>query len=276
VRAPMIWEGRTVFTKFHEGIDIAPVEFDGTGQPRDLVRAISAGLVVYCHSTPQGSDYGNHVVIEHDWGCGPVYSLYAHLARVDVRAGERVDRGTSLGMLGHTGTGIGEGRAHLHLEVDLMLDDAFEPSRWRPTPQPAGKFDRLNLAGIDPAALFLAAKDDAMTTLPLFFATLKPYFRVEVPRREKIDLLRRHPWLAPENSISDALACEISFTAWGLPIKFAPSKLAVSNPQVTWVEPFAGKHGWHTGGLLSGSGPSAVLTPRGTALIQVIMGEAKK
>jgi murein DD-endopeptidase MepM/ murein hydrolase activator NlpD len=278
VRSPMEWEGGTLCTQFHEGIDIAPIEFDGSGKPRDIVRAISAGRVVRCHATPQGSAYGNHVVIEHDWGCGPVYSLYAHLDRVDVCVEEKVERGASLGMLGNTGTGIEARRAHLHLEINLLLDDDFDPRRWplRSPPAPEGKFDRLNVAGIDPAALFVAVKEDPSMTLPRYIAGLKPYYVLAVPQHGEIDFLRRYPWLGPDKPIPTAPAWEISFTAWGLPVKFAPLQRTVAEPEVTWVEPFAGKHAWRTGGLLSGSGPTAVPTPRGLLRTQATLGDTKR
>jgi murein DD-endopeptidase MepM/ murein hydrolase activator NlpD len=277
VRAPMAWEGGVVFTQFHEGIDIAAVERDDAGEPRDVVHPIGEGVVVYCHSAADGSAYGRHVILEHDWGCGPVYSLYAHLQRVDVREGDKVKTGAALGVLGHSGTGIELSRAHLHLEIDLMLHSSFDPKEWRSEPRAfaAGKFDRLNIAGIDPAALFEALKTDPSMTLPRFVTAMKPYFKATVPLNGKIDLLRRYPWLTPEKMPQPATALEISFTAWGLPVSAAPSARSVAAPEVTWVEPFTGKHSWSTGGLLTGSGPVAVLSEQGRARMQIILGGKK-
>jgi murein DD-endopeptidase MepM/ murein hydrolase activator NlpD len=278
VRAPMAWEGGIVFTQFHEGIDIAAVERDEAGEPRDVVHPIGAGTVVFCQAAADGSAYGRHVIIEHDWGCGPVFSLYAHLQRVDVHEGDKVKSGASLGMLGHSGTGIETSRAHLHLEIDLMLQSAFDPRQWRSEPRAfaAGRFDRLNLAGIDPARLFEALKKDASMTLPRFVGGIKPYFKVTVPQRGKIDLLRRYPWLTSEEPPPDAPSLEINFTPWGLPVKATASMRPAAAPEVTWVEPFSGKHSWRTGGLLSGSGPTAVLSEQGKAKMQILLGVQEK
>ena len=54
---------------------------------------------------------GFTVVVEHLSG---VYSLYYHLARLDVAAGERVAAGTAVGTVGSTGLATGP---HLHWEV---------------------------------------------------------------------------------------------------------------------------------------------------------------
>ena len=51
------------------------------------------------------------MVIEH---LPAVYSLYYHLARLNVALGERVGPGTALGALGSTGLATGP---HLHWEV---------------------------------------------------------------------------------------------------------------------------------------------------------------
>jgi Peptidase family M23 len=55
--------------------------------------------------------YGNLVVIEHMDG---LFTLYAHLSKIDVRAGQEVLVGDKLGEVGRTGVAIG---SHLHFEV---------------------------------------------------------------------------------------------------------------------------------------------------------------
>jgi murein DD-endopeptidase MepM/ murein hydrolase activator NlpD len=51
------------------------------------------------------------VVVAHRAG---VRSLYAHLARIDVRLGEQVESGFQVGLVGATGDATGP---HLHFEV---------------------------------------------------------------------------------------------------------------------------------------------------------------
>lgn len=43
VRTPLRVNGEVVLTKFHEGIDIAPIKRDKAGNPLDLVMSISGG-----------------------------------------------------------------------------------------------------------------------------------------------------------------------------------------------------------------------------------------
>jgi murein DD-endopeptidase MepM/ murein hydrolase activator NlpD len=55
--------------------------------------------------------YGNLVIVDHKDG---FFSLYAHLASVNVSTGQNVQRGDKLGIMGETGNTYG---AHLHLEL---------------------------------------------------------------------------------------------------------------------------------------------------------------
>lgn len=82
------------------------------------VRAAAPGTVVYAYSgcpnsysASCGGGYGNHVILRHAGGFG---TLYAHLSRVGVRSGARLDCGDVLGASGNSGHSFG---AHLHFEV---------------------------------------------------------------------------------------------------------------------------------------------------------------
>jgi murein DD-endopeptidase MepM/ murein hydrolase activator NlpD len=55
--------------------------------------------------------YGNKVDIDHGNG---YHTWYAHLSRIDVRAGERVYKGESIAAVGSTGFSTGP---HLHYQV---------------------------------------------------------------------------------------------------------------------------------------------------------------
>lgn len=87
--------------RLHEGIDIAQRE----GTP---VHPAMSGAVLLADELP---GYGRVVVIDHG---GDVATVYGHLSRVDVAAGERVEPGGPLGAVGTTGRSFG---AHLHFEV---------------------------------------------------------------------------------------------------------------------------------------------------------------
>ncbi|NJL46453.1 MAG: M23 family metallopeptidase [Leptolyngbyaceae cyanobacterium SM2_5_2] len=85
----------------HGGIDFAgPV-----GQP---ILATAEGIVVKA-SYDRG--YGNHVQIDHGYS---YETLYAHLSRLQVKVGDRVQRGDVIGLLGSTGRSSGP---HLHYGV---------------------------------------------------------------------------------------------------------------------------------------------------------------
>ncbi len=82
------------------------VDFNGpTGLP---VYAAADGIVIHAEREPA---YGNIIVIDHGHG---YKTLYAHLSRISVQRGERVERGETIGALGNTGRSTG---SHLHYEV---------------------------------------------------------------------------------------------------------------------------------------------------------------
>jgi murein DD-endopeptidase MepM/ murein hydrolase activator NlpD len=88
-------------TGFHEGVDLgAPV-----GTP---VVATGDGQVDWAGWRDR---YGQLVEVDHGWG---LRTRYAHLSKIMVHAGERVRRGTPVGLLGETGRTTGP---HLHYEV---------------------------------------------------------------------------------------------------------------------------------------------------------------
>lgn len=90
----------------HLGVDIAVL---GT----DRVHAALAGTVVKVGYRNHYVGYGNIVLLQHGNGLA---TMYAHLARIRVKVGQRVDRGEFLGRAGCTGSCTGQ---HLHFEVHI-------------------------------------------------------------------------------------------------------------------------------------------------------------
>ncbi|MEC9342313.1 MAG: M23 family metallopeptidase [Pseudomonadota bacterium] len=85
----------------HSGIDFgAPI---GTS-----VKATAAGTVI---DAGRNGGYGNMVEIDHGDG---ITTRYAHLSRVKVKSGDRVERGSVIGLAGSTGRSTGP---HLHYEI---------------------------------------------------------------------------------------------------------------------------------------------------------------
>ena len=112
----------------HAGVDFKSQQ----GTP---VRAPNAGRIVLAENL---FFTGNTVVVDHGLG---LYSLLAHLSRIDVTLGQAVESGASLGLVGATGRVTGP---HLHWAVRLnearvdpiSLIAAFE------TPAAAGRGKR--------------------------------------------------------------------------------------------------------------------------------------
>ena len=105
--------GRPVSKAVHYGYDLAATAAAD-------VTAAAAGKVV--HADDLGI-YGNCVVIDHGLGLA---TLYGHLSRIDVRAGERVEAGAVVGLSGSTGLAGGD---HLHFAV-LVGDTYVDPLEW--------------------------------------------------------------------------------------------------------------------------------------------------
>jgi murein DD-endopeptidase MepM/ murein hydrolase activator NlpD len=124
VRDPLETSAGIVYTRFHEGIDIKPLRRDANGEPLDQVRAIATGKVVHVNLAAGHSNYGRYVVIEHNWGGSNYYSLYGHLSTIAVKSGQRVQKSEPIAVMGYTGVGIDRERAHVHLELNLMLATA--------------------------------------------------------------------------------------------------------------------------------------------------------
>lgn len=97
VTSPYGWRGLS----FHSGVDLRA----RAGEP---LAAVGAGVV---EKTGSGGRGGQRVVLKLDdgWRAG-----YAHLSRVDVKEGQRVEPGARIGLAGATGHATGP---HLHFEL---------------------------------------------------------------------------------------------------------------------------------------------------------------
>ena len=91
-------------TKLHGGTDIAVV----TGTK---LYAADGGTVI-CASD-KGNGYGIYVIIDHGNG---MKTYYAHMSKVQVKVGDKVNKGDLLGLSGATGRVTGP---HLHFEVRI-------------------------------------------------------------------------------------------------------------------------------------------------------------
>ncbi len=108
------------YTSYHSGVDF---RVPG-GTP---VHAAAAGTVVLAEPLTL---WGNAVVVDHGWG---VVTGYAHLSKIEVEVGQRVERGELIARVGNTGLSTG---SHLHWEMWVNgtsvngLQWLEDPSTW--------------------------------------------------------------------------------------------------------------------------------------------------
>ncbi len=270
-RGPERLGSGVVLTAFHEGIDIAPLRRDRAGEPLDEVRAIESGRVVHTSAASRDSNYGKYVVVAHDVAGAPVYSIYAHLAAIDVSAGQAVAKGARLGRLGYTGAGIDRRRAHLHLEIAILWNDAYQGwhDAWFTEPNKHGIYNGLNLMGLDAGAFYLARQRDPSLTLPRFIAGLEPAFRVQIPDSPHFQLPRRYPWLV-RDGVSGARSWLVSFTAAGFPVSIEPSPATLDAPRLVWAKPSKVPYAKVTRSLLAGPPGRPSLGSSSEKLLQLL------
>ncbi len=98
------WRTHPIYktSEFHPGMDFAAP----TGTP---IYATGDGVVERADNTAQG--YGNHVVLNHNYG---YQTLYGHMSKIAVRVGAKIKRGQLIGYVGSTGLSTAP---HVHYEV---------------------------------------------------------------------------------------------------------------------------------------------------------------
>ena len=99
--------------KRHTGTDI------GASYGSSIVAANSGTVTL----AGWNSGYGNCVVIDHGGGRA---TLYAHMSSISVSAGQTVQRGQQIGLVGSTGNSTGP---HLHFEI-LINGAAVDPMQY--------------------------------------------------------------------------------------------------------------------------------------------------
>jgi len=223
-------EGR----RFHEGVDIKPMSRNADGEPLDLVLAAMNGQVVYLNPNVNGP-YGKYVVLYHLEAEIPVYTLYAHLAKIEpsLRVGATVPRGRPIALMGRTSAGaspITKDRAHLHFEVGLLLSTGFnlwyaaQPEN-RQSPNLHGLYNGQNLIGMDPLPVLGARRIDLLALL----RSQPTALTVAVRTAKTPDFVRRHPALA-RGEVGRAAGWYVEFSWQGMPLRW--TALEAGNPQL--------------------------------------------
>lgn len=220
--------------RFHEGLDIRPAKTDAAGEPLDLALAAMDGQVAYVNPHVNGP-YGKYVVLFHSSAEIPVYSLYAHLAKVEpsLQPGKPVRRGAPLGLMGRTSAGaspITKDRAHLHFEVGLILSTGFnlwyasQPDN-KQSPNLHGLYNGQNLIGLDPVPLLGRSRVDLLDAV----RSQQTALTVALRTNKKPDFLDRYRALA-RGEVASAAGWYVEFSWQGMPIRW--TALDARSPQL--------------------------------------------
>ncbi len=112
-RRSYIYKGKKVDEQVHLGFDLSVTK-------HVAVAAANDGQVVYASDL---GIYGNCVVVDHGYG---LQSIYGHLSAIEVKPGDAVKQGQTLGRSGSTGLAGGD-----HLHYSMQLDGVqVNPVEW--------------------------------------------------------------------------------------------------------------------------------------------------
>jgi murein DD-endopeptidase MepM/ murein hydrolase activator NlpD len=108
-----MYHGKKVDQQVHLGFDLS----DNANTP---VRAANDGRVVWASNL---GIYGNCIVLDHGYA---LQSIYGHLRQIDVKVGDMVQRGQTMGFEGSTGLAGG-----IHLHFSMQIDGVqTNPREW--------------------------------------------------------------------------------------------------------------------------------------------------
>jgi murein DD-endopeptidase MepM/ murein hydrolase activator NlpD len=219
--------------QLHEGLDIRCLQRDRHGEPTDPVMATADGVVMYINRKASLSNYGNYIVLRHHIDGLEVYSLYAHLreARADLHEGQAVKAGETIAMMGRTANtreGISKDRAHVHFEIDLLVNDRY--AEWHRKYQTGqrndhGNWNGQNLRGIDARLILLEQeREGAQFSLTSFIRNETELCRVQV-RATNFPWIRRYAALITKNPVAEkegVAGYELVLNYVGVPYQVIP------------------------------------------------------
>jgi murein DD-endopeptidase MepM/ murein hydrolase activator NlpD len=219
--------------QLHEGLDIRCLQRDKHGEPTDPVMATADGEVAYINRKPGLSNYGNYVAVRHQVNGIEIYSLYAHLSEIrgDLRTGQTVKAGEKFAVMGRTANtheGISKDRAHVHFELNLLLNDRY--AKWHQAALPGqrndhGEWNGRNLLGLDPGLILMQQHDQgAKFNLLNFIEHQNELCRVQV-RKTSFPWVKRYAALIQPNprAQKEGIAgYELALNFIGIPFQIIP------------------------------------------------------
>ncbi|WP_438482288.1 M23 family metallopeptidase [Oleiharenicola lentus] len=217
-------------TQFHEGLDIRPVTRDSKGEAADKVTAAMSGVVRHVSISPGNSSYGRYIVIEHPDVQPAVYTLYAHLAKVEpgIARGKSVKQGQVLATMGRSAGGyaIPKDRAHLHFEIGLVGTENFQAwYNWRKfgSPNQHGDYNGMNLLGLDPMDFLSKWRTRKVDNFDQYFSRMDSAVRFRIVTSRRPDFIVRYPaLLKKEIPLGLIGGWEVQLSVTGLPFSWTP------------------------------------------------------
>lgn len=219
--------------QMHEGLDIRCLQRDKRGEPTDPVTATADGTVVYMNRKSSLSTYGNYLVLRHRVEGLEIYSLYAHLRsiRANLRAGQPVKAGEVIATMGRTANTrepITKERAHVHFELDLLVNDRFADWFRKTSPKERndhGEWNGQNMLGLDPRAVLLAAHEQGDKFSLLQFVRHQTELCRVLVRVRDFPWLKRYPALVRPNPVAEkesVAGYEVALNFNGVPYELIP------------------------------------------------------
>ena len=221
--------------QLHEGLDIRCLQRDKRGEPTDPVMATADGTVAYVNRKASLSNYGNYVILRHEVDGLEIYSTYAHLReiRADLKAGVAVKAGESIGVMGRTANtreGISKDRAHVHFELNLLVNESF-PAWYKKTfpgqRNDHGLWNGQNMLALDPRDVLLEQRRlGTKFNLVKHLQSQNELCRVIV-RDTSFPWLKRYGPLVRASAPGEVVAgYEMALTFNGIPIELIPRTAA--------------------------------------------------
>ena len=219
--------------QMHEGLDIRSVQRDKRGEPIDPILAVADGAVAYVNKRPATSNYGQYIVLRHSIEGLEIFTLYAHLSGVadGLKAGQAVKSGQIIATMGRTSNTrerITQERAHVHFEIDFLVNDRFPVWYKKNHPKDRddhGMWNGINMVGIDPRLVLLEQQAQGAKFSLLKFVQGRPELCRVLVRDTDFPFVKRYAPLVRANPVAQkegVAGYEIVFDYNAVPFQITP------------------------------------------------------
>jgi len=244
------------------------------------------GVIRHINGRAGESNYGRYIVIEHTGLAPAIYTLYAHLSKIEpgIAPGVTVKAGQVIATMGHTGGGsssIPRDRAHMHFEIGLKVSDEFQSwYSWKKfgSPNEQGLWNGMNLMGIDPLDFIREWRAHKVDNFQQYFDRLRPVVKVRITTTRTPDFIQRYPALLRKPiPLGFVSGWEVECNSTGLPFGWTPLTAAdvagirANSAQIISVED-AAIRAYRCKSLVRKSGSGYVPASDLTMMLQQVFG----